>query len=108
MTAISASTTIGHEMSASRGRQAGTTPESGMFVVRCSFAGVRVMARADPEMGVKIRPDTTTGVTAKKEVGRLNLVNEKQYDALVKSGIAHEVVSAPPSYKPPVVRIQRK
>jgi hypothetical protein len=92
---------IGHEMSIPHGRNVETPAESGIFVVRFSsddddIRATRLMARADPVKGVMF--------DGKGD----NSVNRKQYEELLRSGIPHEVVSAPSSYKPPIVKVRRR
>jgi hypothetical protein len=86
---------IGQEMT-SREKRDETPQESEIFIVRCDMKGVRAMARVEPLIGVKIDKNDN------------NYVNRKQYEELLRLGIPHEVVSAPSSYKPPVVRIKRE
>jgi hypothetical protein len=92
---------VGHEMSVPHGRDVETPAESGIFVVRFrndddDIKATRLMARADSAKGVMFDGNGN------------NLVNRKQYDELLRSGIPHEVVSAPSSYKPPIVKVRRK
>ena len=92
---------IGHEMNILHGRDAETPVESGVFVVKFSnedddIRATRLMARADPARGVMFDSKGN------------NQVSRKQYEELLRSGIPHEVVSAPSSFRPPIVKVQRK
>ena len=86
--------TIGREMSMAHEKHIAAMQEDETFVVRCSMEGVRAMGRLG---SVTIDADRNNTVHSRK-----------QYDELVRLGIPHEIVSAPASYKPPVVKMHRK
>ena len=92
MAATSAST-IGHEVSVSLDKEHGTIPNSETFVVKCGMDGVLAMLDAGP---IESNP-------SKKYV-----VSKAQYEKLRDSGISHTLIDAPASYKPPIVKVQRK
>jgi hypothetical protein len=86
-------TVIGHEMSTSYQKNAGAESESEVFVVQCSFEGVRAMARVEP---VQLNPEKTY------------IVSRAQYNELLNNGIPHKLLDYPVSFKPPIVKVQRK
>lgn len=84
---------VGHEMSISHQKAAEAVFESEVFVVQCAFEGVRAMARIEP---VQLNPEKTY------------VVGRQQYDELLKNGIPHKLLDYPASFKPPIVKVQRK
>ena len=88
--------TIRYEMHTQSDKNGEKLPEAGVFVVKCDIEGFRAMARADQQAGVKFDGNDN------------NIVNRKQYEELLRLGIPHEIVSAPSSYKPPVVKDKRQ
>lgn len=86
-------TVIGHEMGVPRQKSAEAAVESEVFVVQCSFEGVRAMSRIEP---VQLNPEKTY------------VVSRQQYDELIKNGIPHKLLDFPASFKPPIVTVQRK
>ncbi len=82
---------MGHEMSISHDRQLEALPAHTVFIVRFrnqddDIRATRAMARA-----------TGDGVAFDGKGN--NRINRMQYEELLRTGIPHEVVSAPPSFK---------
>jgi hypothetical protein len=88
---------IGNEMPVPHERNFETQPDSGIFVVR--------FRNDDDDI------DATMAMLRLGKVidrGDVSIITAKQHRELLRLGIAHEDVSAPPSYKEPAAKVQRK
>ncbi len=91
---------IGQEMSITHERDIEALPEHSVFIVRFEnedddIRATRAMARASGD-----------GVAFDGKGN--NRVNRVQYEELLRLGIPHELVVAPPSYKPRAAKTLRK
>ncbi len=81
-------------------RTTGAIQNSDVFIVRCRIDGVLAMIETGPVNSDSSKKD---GDGTKKYA-----VSKEQYQSLLDSGARHTLVNAPPSYKPPQVKLQRR
>jgi len=90
----------GNRMDITIDGQEGTIRNTDVFVVKCSIDGVLAMIEAGPVHSDGSKKDSN----GRKKYA----VSGEQYRELLTSGVRHVLVDAPPTYKPPAVRLQRK
>ena len=90
----------GNRMDLTIDREKGTVQNSDVFVVKCGIDGVLAMIEAGPVNSDRSKKDSN----GRKKYA----VSIEQYQKLLDSGTAHTLINAPPSYKPPQVKLSRK